>query len=195
MNVSRFVGGIICLVIAAFLMVLYFVLPADRMMFMVGDANVSWLPSVILGIVGVLLLGTAWQGGEKEEAAPLSEAEEEERQAKIAQNKRLESIGLGFFIVMLGGSILIPDEVAPEGLWTIGVGLIMLGLNAGRYYYGIRMSGFTTVLGLIALAVGTAELLGYDLMGIPFLLIIMGVYLLLKPFFDRRKLFGKAEES
>ena len=153
MNRSKLVGGIICLVIAAVLLVAYFRLPEDSLMFMVGDQNLSWLPSVILGVVGIILVATAWQGVEEPKPAPLTPEQEEERQAKIEQNKRLESIGWGFFLVMMGGSIIVPDEIAPEGLWTVGVGLIMLGLNAARYYYGIHMSGFTTVLGLIAVAV------------------------------------------
>ena len=59
----------------------------------------------------------------------------------------------------------------------------MLGLNAARYYYRIRMSGFTTVLGIIAIATGTAELLGYDLLSGALLLIILAAYILLKPYF------------
>ena len=156
-----------------------------------------WVPAVILGILGVILIVSAMGSKEEQERTPEPESsqENEAREEKIAMNKRLESIGWGLFLVMIGGSILIPDEAAPGGVWTIGVGLIMLGLNAARYYYGIKMSGFTTVLGIIAVAVGVAELLGYDLLGGAMLLIILGAYLLLKPYFDRRQLFGKAESS
>jgi len=197
MNVSRLIGGIICLLLAALLLVLYFVLPPDRMMFEVGEANVPWLPAVVLGALGIFFLVTAWGGDQKESQVAAQDAKPDEGQSeeKVALNKRLESIGWGFFLVMAGGSILIPHDVAPNGLWTIGVGLIMLGLNAARYYNGIKMSGFTTVLGIIAVAAGIAELLGVDMLGGAFLLIILGVYLLLKPYFDRRQLFGKAEES
>jgi len=197
MSVSRLVGGILCLVAAGALLVAYLRLPADEMMFMIGDTNMAWLPTVLLGIAGVLLIATAWRGGRKptEAPAPLTEEEQAALEAKIAKNKQLESIGWGFFLVMMGGSIIISDEVAPEGLWTIGVGLIMLGLNIARYINGIRMSGFTTVLGLIAIATGTTELLGFDFGGFPFLLIIMGAYLLLKPAFDREGLFGKVEQG
>jgi len=54
----------------------------------------------------------------------------------------------------LSGLWLLPDETIPEGTWLIGVGVIMLGLNAARYMYGIKMSGFTVVLGIIALSIG-----------------------------------------
>jgi hypothetical protein len=114
---------------------------------------------------------------------------------KAALNKRLETVAWGFFLIMLGGFAFLPDETVPKGLWSLGVGLIMLGLNAARYFYKIRMSGFTTFLGILALLGGIAELAGYSSLEGAFLLLIIGAYLLLKPWFDRRQLFGKAEQS
>jgi len=114
---------------------------------------------------------------------------------KAALNKRLETVAWGFFLIMLGGFAFVPDETVPKGLWSLGVGLIMLGLNAARYFYKIRMSGFTTFLGILALLGGIAELAGYSSLEGAFLLLIIGAYLLLKPWFDRRQLFGKAEQS
>lgn len=210
MKVSRLVGGILCLVLAGFLAVLYFVLPGDRVVFMVGDQNVGWLPALILGVLGVFFLATAGTGPSASVPAPRedqggmgavptgrenADAVAPQSSEKMALNKRLESIGWGFFLVMLGGSFLVPHDIAPNGLWTIGVGLIMLGLNVARYYFGIRMSGFTTVLGILAIATGIAELLGFDLLGGALLLIILGIYVLLKPYFDRRQIFGKVEQS
>jgi hypothetical protein len=91
---------------------------------------------------------------------------------------------------MLGGFAFIPGEQIPDGIWSVGVGLIMLGLNAARYYYGIKMSSFTTILGLLALLGGAAELMGFYSLDGAFLLIILGAYLILKPWFDKRQLFG-----
>jgi len=65
MNKGRFIGGLICLALAALLGVLNAVLPADKLMFMVGDENMPWVPPVILGIVGVVLLVTAVSGRQK----------------------------------------------------------------------------------------------------------------------------------
>src|SRR5512141_2203390 len=79
---------------------------------------------------------------------------------KQTLNKRLETIGWALFLIMIGGLGLIPNEQVPSGVWSIGVGLIMLGLNAARYLNGIKMSGFTLVLGTIALLTGMGELLG-----------------------------------
>ncbi len=114
---------------------------------------------------------------------------------KAAQNKRLEMIFWGLFLIMLGGWSLVPDETIPRGIWPIGVGILMLGLNLTRYFTGIRMSGFTTFLGILSIVGGIAELLGAKALEGAFLLIILGAYLILKPWFDQRRLFGKAEES
>ena len=114
---------------------------------------------------------------------------------KAALNKRLESVFWGLFLIMLGGWALIPNETIPKGAWSIGVGLIMLGLNAARYFNKIRMSSFTTVLGVLSLLGGMGEVLGLADLDGAFLLIILGAYLILKPWFEKQKLFGKAEES
>ena len=77
----------------------------------------------------------------------------------------------------------------------MGVGLIMLGLNAARYFNQMRMSGFTTFLGVVSLLGGIAQLLGWYALEGALFFIILGAYLLLKPWFDKRQLFGKAEAS
>lgn len=114
---------------------------------------------------------------------------------KIALNKKLETAGWGFFLIMAGGFALVPEALIPKGLWSVGFGLILLGLNAARYYNGIRMSGFTTFLGLLSVIGGIIQLLGWNSMDGAFFLIILGAYLILKPWFDQRQVFGKAEQS
>src|SRR5512142_191907 len=114
---------------------------------------------------------------------------------KAALNKRLETTFWGLFLIMLGGWALIPAATIPKGAWSIGVGLLMLSLNATRYFSGIRMSGFTTVLGTLAVLGGIGDMLGWADLNGAFLLIILGAYLILKPWFEKQKLFGKAEES
>lgn len=114
---------------------------------------------------------------------------------KVALNKRLETIFWGLFLIMLGGQWLLPEDTLPNGLSSIGVGLIFLGLNAARYFNHLRMSGFTTFLGILSLVGGIGEMfLKMDLDG-AILLIVLGAYLILKPWFDQRQLFGKAEQS
>jgi hypothetical protein len=91
--------------------------------------------------------------------------------------------------------ILIPGDQFPKGWWSIGVGAIMLGLNVARYVNGIKMSGFTTFLGILSIISGVLQLAGLDMLGGAIFLIILGAYLLIKPWFDKRQLFGKAEEA
>ena len=114
---------------------------------------------------------------------------------KAILNKRLETIGWGLLLVMLGGFALVPQALVPKGLWSIGVGVIMLGLNLTRYYFKIKMSGFTTFLGIISLLSGVTQLLGMHSLDAAILLIVLGAYLIVKPWFDKRQLFGKAEDS
>ncbi len=193
MNTSRLVWGVICLVLAGALGVLCIVLPPENLMFQIGDQNMPWIPAAALGIVGVVLLATAGSSGQvtagAKQPAVIPNPE------KVALNKRLENIGWGLFLIMLGGSALVPDKTISEGWWSIGVGCIMLGLNVARYFRKIKMSGFTTFLGIIAIISGVLQLMGLNDLGGAIFLIILGSYLLIKPWFDQRQLFGKAEES
>lgn len=193
MKRSNLIGGIICLAVAALLTVLNLTLPGGDMMFTVGDQNMPWVPPVILGVIGAVLLATG-PGAEKaaKEEAEVPVVVDEER---AALNKRLESMGWGFFLIMFGGFALVPKEIVPRGAWSIGLGLLLLALNLARYLNKIKMSGFTTFLGVLSLISGVLELIGlYEAEG-AVLLIILGAYLLIKPYFDRRQLFGKAEEG
>jgi hypothetical protein len=193
-NKGRLIGGIICLALAALLGVANVALPADKVMFTVGEQNMPWVPPAILGIVGIGLLATAGTGGQRMESRePRPEIVVDPE--KAALNQRLEAIGWGCFLIMLGGFWLVPHTVIAKGFWSIGVGVIMLGLNAARYFLKIRMSSFTTFLGIISLIGGVLQLTGLEAIEGAFLLIILGAFLLLRPWFDKRQLFGKAEQS
>ena len=192
-NKGQLIGGVICLIIAAMLAVLNIVLPPDKIMFQIGDENMPWIPVAGLGVVGIVLLVAAANSAQ----APAKEAQPAVPQnpEKTALNKRLESIGWGLFFIMLGGAMLVPHNTVNEGWWSIGVGLIMLGLNVARYFNQIKMSGFTTFLGVVSIISGVLQLLGQNDLGGAIFLIVLGSYLLVRPWFDRRQLFGKAEES
>jgi len=162
-------------------------------MFQVGSNNVPWLPVVVLAVIGIVLLTTPGRATEDRPAAePKPEAVKDP--ARAALNKRLESVAWGAFLVMLGGSMLVPESVLPKAVWSIGVGLVFLGLNYARYRNGLRMSGFTTVLGIIAVVGGIVQWASGRDIGGALLLIILGVYLVFKHQFEEARLFGKAEE-
>jgi hypothetical protein len=188
MDKGKAIGGIICLVIAGLLTIANLRLPPEDVMFQVGGVNMPWVPPIVLGIVGIVLLATMKQPQEKKEEVVI----EPER---ATLNKRLETIAWGAFLVMLGGFMFVPEEIIRGGWWSIGVGLIFLGLNAARYFSGLRMSGFTTFLGIVSVVGGVLDLVGLEGVNGAVLIIVLGGYLLFKPYFEKRQIFGKAEES
>ena len=96
------------------------------------------------------------------------------------QSKRLDEIALALALIMTGALWLAPKAMFPEGTWLVGVGLILLGLNAARRIRGVKTSGFGIIVGLIASAGGIGRILGQDLPLVPILLIIFGVGLVVR---------------
>jgi hypothetical protein len=188
MNKSKLIWRIICLAIAGGLVVANLSLPPENLMFQVGDVNMPWVPPIVVGIIGIVLLATMYQPEEKKEDI---KADSE----KASLNKRLETIAWGAFLIMLGGFMFVPEEIIKGGWWSIGVGLIFLGLNVARYFNSLRMSRFTTFLGVISVIGGVLDLVGIEGIDGAVILIVLGGYLILKPFIEKRQLFGKAEES
>ena len=114
---------------------------------------------------------------------------------KNALNKSLETAFWGLFLIMLGGQFLLKEVNLPDGTWDVGMGLTFLGLNVARYFNGLKMSGFTTFLGVLALLGGLVQMIFKVDFGGALLLIILGAMLILKPWFEKQALFGKAEQS
>ena len=79
---------------------------------------------------------------------------------------------------MLGGFALLPS--VKEGTWLIGAGSIMLGLNAVRLVLGIRTSGFTVILGTVALLSGIGSVYGVDIPVGPLLIILIGLAIIVR---------------
>lgn len=90
-------------------------------------------------------------------------------------NRRFEAIGWGSFFVWWGVTELF--QSIPDGIGAIGIGLILLGLNAARSRYGIRTSGFTTTLGILAIVLGGLQL-AQLVLDIPFELPVFGILLI-----------------
>jgi len=190
MNKSKLIWGIICLVIAGGMAFLILAdLPSVSVSFMVEGVNRPWVPTIVVAIIGIALLATANQPKEEKEEKIDVDPE------KAALNKNMERIAWGCFLIMLGGFMFVPEEIIKGGWWSIGVGLIFLGLNAARYFKGLRMSGFTTFLGIISVLGGILDLVTVQDFSGAIFFIVLGGYLILKPYFDKRQLFGKAEQS
>ena len=75
-----------------------------------------------------------------------------------------------------------PEERLPEGAWLLGTGVLLLALNVARYFNGLRIGGFTTVLGVLALAGGLSDFFGADIPLVALAVLVLGVGILVKPF-------------
>jgi predicted permease len=105
---------------------------------------------------------------------------------KVNLNKRLEDIGWGLFLFMIGVLLLLPSELVSQGAWLIGAGLIMLGLNAIRYLNHISISWVTVTLGFVAMLVGLASFFGLRLPLFAILLAAAGAGIIIKSLFGTR---------
>ncbi|HEU5102341.1 MAG TPA: hypothetical protein VFU22_25135 [Roseiflexaceae bacterium] len=103
---------------------------------------------------------------------------------KEALNKRLEAIGWGLFLVIIGALWLFPEGIVPDGTWLIAAGVIMLGVNLVRYLNDIKMSWASVLLGLLAVIFGLGEFVGLDLPFVAILLIVFGLGIILRPWLD-----------
>lgn len=108
-------------------------------------------------------------------------------------NRRLEAVAWGAFFVWWGVTELFAS--LPEGIGAIGIGVILLGLNAARSVNGIPASGFTTTLGVLAFVLGGLEL-SRQVLRLPFELPVFGILLIvLGVIFLARELLGKGSQS
>jgi membrane-bound ClpP family serine protease len=113
------------------------------------------------------------------------ETEQLKSREKAALNRRFEIAAWTLLLMMLGGLAIVPNELVPEGFWALGAWLIMLGLNAARYFWNLSMSGLTLLLGSLALLAGLASLLGFNLPLTAVLIILSAVHLLIQPRLER----------
>ena len=106
--------------------------------------------------------------------------------------RNLDTIAWGAFFVWWGITNLVVS--LPKGVGAMGIGLIFLGLNIARSMKGIPVSGFTTILGILALVWGGLDLAG-ALLSLPFqmpafaiIVIVLGVSLVAGQLIGRRNL-------
>ena len=101
--------------------------------------------------------------------------------------EKLEKIGWGLFLIMIGAIWLFPDSIVPEGTFMFGVGIILLGINLTIYSKGYRVNSFTVFLGIVALLAGLSSLLGRSVDIFPLILILWGVSIIFGIGRKRRK--------
>jgi hypothetical protein len=106
-----------------------------------------------------------------------------------SSNRNFEMAAWGALFIWWGITVLFTS--LPHGVGALGIGLILLGLNAARWLNGIPASGFTITLGILALVLGGLELanvvlhLPFELPVFAILLITLGVILLAREILRR----------
>jgi hypothetical protein len=99
-----------------------------------------------------------------------------------SSNKTFEMAAWGAILIWLGITTLFTS--LPHGAGAIGIGLILLGMNAARRLAGVPISGFTTTIGILALVLGGLDMansivpLPFELPTFAILLIALGAILL-----------------
>jgi hypothetical protein len=110
----------------------------------------------------------------------------EHQPAESSVNRRLDEIAWALLLILTGAVWLLPERRLP-GLWLIGVGIIIFGLGAVRHYRGMKVSGFTLIVGSLALISGLTTALAVELPLFALVLIILGAGLLFRPWFHKRE--------
>ncbi|MCF7858814.1 MAG: hypothetical protein K9N07_05745 [Candidatus Cloacimonetes bacterium] len=92
--------------------------------------------------------------------------------------ERLDKIGWGLFLIMLGALWLVPESMLPNGIFVFGVGIILLGMNYIKYSKGYKVNKFTVFVGIVALIAGASALVGQPIDILPLILILWGISIL-----------------
>jgi len=98
----------------------------------------------------------------------------------LARNKALDGLAWGTFIIMIGIGWWAGDyyQIDTGPYLALGVGLILIGLNAVRAGTGIAVSKFSLFVGIVALAIGGAGILGYSLNLFATILVLIGLFII-----------------
>ncbi len=97
-------------------------------------------------------------------------------------NIDFSAIAWGAFFILWGITEMFKS--LPDGTGTVGIGVILLGLNLARSWKGQPISGFTTTLGVLALLLGGLQLarpflhLSFELPIFAILLMVLGLIVL-----------------
>lgn len=107
-------------------------------------------------------------------------------QRKVSLDKRLALLFWPLLLILIGTIWLFPHERVPDGTLLMGIGVILLSLNAVRLLNGIPVRVLPSVLGALALAAGLAEYAGAELPLIPLTLIAIGASIVFELMHARR---------
>jgi hypothetical protein len=93
--------------------------------------------------------------------------------APLTVASRIDAIGWGLLFLMSGVLFLIPG--LPDGTWLVGLGVLILGLNATRLAIGLPLDRFGVLIGAGAVLAGLGAIGGVDVPVFAFFLIACGL--------------------
>lgn len=112
----------------------------------------------------------------------------------LLQKRDFDAIAWGAFFILWGITELVPS--LPNGTGALGIGLILLGLNAARHLSGLPISSFTITIAILAIVWGGLDIAGV-LLSLPFeipvfaiLLVVLGVIVLAHQISANRNAIG-----
>jgi hypothetical protein len=105
---------------------------------------------------------------------------EEKNKKQILMNnrvlrKKLDTAGWGLFFIWIGIALF---AHVGWGVGLLGVGILILGTQVTRKYFGLKLDGFWVVVGFLFFLGGIWELLNVQLDLTPIICIIAGMALL-----------------
>ena len=90
--------------------------------------------------------------------------------------KKLDAAAWGLFFVWVGVALI---ANLGWGLGLLGIGIITLGVQLARKYFGLAAEGFWVVVGLLFVVGGAWDILAVQVSLVPIVLIVAGAALLL----------------
>jgi Na+/phosphate symporter len=105
---------------------------------------------------------------------------------KVSLDKRLAMLFWPLLLILVGTVWLFPARWMTGATLLIGIGAILLGLNAVRLANGIPIRRLPVLLGTLAVVGGVAEIAGTSLPLVPLSLIAIGLSVGLELFPERR---------
>jgi len=98
---------------------------------------------------------------------------------KSTTNKVLGGIAWGVFAVLLGAGWIASSYYRMDtGIYVaLGAGFILIALNLARITMGIKVSRFSLFIGLLALALSGAGLLGFAMPFVPTVVVLVGLFI------------------
>jgi len=121
---------------------------------------------------------------QKPDEESTKQAEELNTTKRTDMSKKLDVTGWGLFFIWVGIALFINLDL---GVGLLGVGIIILGGQAARKYFGLKLEGFWIVVGFLFLIGGLYEIFEAKLPLVPILLILAGLLLLVSTFWGRRR--------